>query len=203
MDAFDLADMYRMPTFLLADGVLGQMMEPVEFKERKNINLPEKTWATNGHNGKREHNIVNSLFLLPEVLEQKVKERFERYEIIKEKEARAEALYTEDAEIVLVAYGAAARVVKSAIKMAREKGIKAGLIRPITLWPFPEKALQDAAKTAKAFLTVEMSMGQMVDDVRLAVECSKPVHFFGRTGGIIPTPDEVLAEIEKLAGGAK
>lgn len=203
MDAFDLADMYRMPTFLLADGVLGQMMEPVEFKERKNTNLPEKTWATNGHNGKREHNIVNSLFLLPEVLEQKVKERFERYEIIKQKEARAEELYTEDAEIILVAYGAAARVVKSAIKMAREKGIKAGLVRPITLWPFPDKALQEVAKTAKAFLTVEMSMGQMVDDVRLAIECAKPVHFFGRTGGIIPTPDEVLAEIEKLAGGAK
>lgn len=203
MDAFDLADEYRMPAIILSDGIIGQMMEPVIFNERQPKKLPEKTWATTGHQGKREHNIINSLYLIPEELENKVVERFKRYDIIKEKEAKFELVNTEDAEIILVAYGASARVCKSAIKAARAKGIKAGLIRPITLWPFPEKPLKEAAKSAKAFLTVEMSMGQMVDDVRLAIECSKPVHFYGRTGGVVPTYYEVLAEIEKIAGGAK
>ena len=203
MDAFDLSDYYRVPAMLLGDGLLGQMMEPVEFKERKPMELPEKTWATNGHKGKRAHNITNSLFLLPEVLESKVVERFERYKLIEENEVRFEELEVSDAQIVVVAYGATARIVKSAIKLAREKGIKAGLIRPISLWPFPKKPIINAAQTAKAFLCVEMSMGQMVDDVRLAVNGVKPVRFFGHTGGVIPTPNEVLEQIEKLLGGAK
>ncbi len=202
-DAFDLGDLYRMPTMILADGMLGQMMEPVEFKETSRQALPEKTWAACGHRGERKHNVVNSLFLQPQELENRIKERFARYEIIKEKETRAEEYLVEDAEIVLVAYGAASRVVKSAVNAARECGIKAGMIRPITLWPYPEKVIARAAETAGQFLVVEMSMGQMVDDVRLAVNGKKPVSFFGRTGGVIPTPAEVLEQIKALAGGAQ
>ena len=199
MDAFDLADTYRMPAMILADGMLGQMMEPVEIKERPKKALPPKTWATTGHQNKRAHNIVNSLYLQANDLERLVDERFERYDQIKATEQRSESSFVEDADIVVVAYGASARVVTAAVREARKKGIKVGSIRPITLWPFPNDALKAAAKTAKAFLTVEMSKGQMVDDVKLAIECSRPVHFFGRTGGIIPQPGEVLAEIERIA----
>ena len=200
--AFDLADEYRMPAMILADGLLGQMMEPVTFPEKKE-SFKEKPWAANGHGGKREHNIINSLYLQPDVLENSVKARFERYEDIKAKHAEAECYLTEDAEIVVTAYGATARVAKSAVNMAREQGIKAGLIRPITLWPFPVKAYQKAAETAKLFLCTEMSMGQMIDDVKLAINCSKPVEFYGRTGGVIPKPSEIFEEIKKYNGGAK
>ncbi|MBC8569243.1 3-methyl-2-oxobutanoate dehydrogenase subunit VorB [Zongyangia hominis] len=200
--AFDKADEYRMPSMILADGMLGQMMEPVEFPERE-VHKVEKPWATNGHKGERKHNIVNSLFLQPQQLEDKVKERFARYDLVKQNEVLAEEYLTEDADIVLVAYGASSRISRSAVNSAREKGIKAGLIRPITLWPFPEKNIQAACKTAKAFLTVEMSMGQMVDDVRLAVNGARPVYFYGRTGGIIPSPAEVLGQIEEISGGVK
>ncbi len=201
--AFDLADKYRMPAMILADGMLGQMMEPVEIDENRAVKQYDKPWATNGHKNQRPHNVVNSLYLKPEDLERLVDERFERYEIIKRDEVIVETQNLEDAEIVLVAYGATSRIVKSAVKAARDKGIRAGIIRPITLWPFPEKAIAKAAETAKAFLAVEMSKGQMVDDVRLAVNGRAPVHFFGRTGGIIPTPAEVLREIEKIHGGVQ
>lgn len=201
--AFDLADTYRMPAMILADGMLGQMMEPVEIRGAENNKAPvEKPWATNGHQNKRPHNVVNSLYLKPQDLERLVRERFERYAVIEQKEQRAESYLVEDAELVIVAYGASSRVARSAVNSARAKGIKVGLVRPITLWPFPVDAIRAAAKTASRFLCVEMSMGQMVDDVRLAIECSRPVDFYGRTGGMIPTPAEVLAQIEKLAGGA-
>ena len=200
--AFDLADEYRMPAMILADGLLGQMMEPVTFPEKKE-SFKEKPWAANGHGGKREHNIINSLYLQPDVLENSVKARFERYEDIKAKHAEAETYLTEDADIIVTAYGATARVAKSAVNMAREQGIKAGLIRPITLWPFPVKAYQKAAETSKLFLCTEMSMGQMIDDVKLAINCSKPVEFYGRTGGVIPKPSEIFEEIKKYNGGAK
>ncbi len=197
--AFDMADKYRMPAMLLADGFLGQMMEPVTFPEIK-AETVDKPWAANGHKNKRAHNIINSLYLKPEQLEQNVKERFERYEKIKATEADAEMYMTEDADITVVAYGATARVVKSAVNMAREQGIKAGLVRPKMLWPFPVKHLNEAAKSASQFLVVEMSMGQMIDDVKLAINCSKPVAFLGRTGGMIPKPSDVLEEIKKLGG---
>ena len=200
--AFDLADKYRMPAMILADGMLGQMMEPVEFPEVQAHPI-EKPWATTGHGGKRPHNIVNSLYLKPEDLEDLVRQRFARYEVVKENEVLVESQYTEDADIVVVAYGATARIVNSAVKSARAKGLKVGVIRPITLWPFPEKVIAQAADSCKAMLCVEMSMGQMVDDVRLAANGKVPVHFFGRTGGVIPTPAEVLAEIEKIAGGVQ
>jgi 2-oxoglutarate ferredoxin oxidoreductase subunit alpha len=197
-EAFDLADKYRMPVMILADGMLGQMMEPVELPEPK-TSTTEKPWATTGHKGKRPHNVVNSLYLKPEDLERLNFERFERYAAIKENEQRAESYLTEDAEIVIVAFGACSRVARSAINKARAKGIRVGLIRPITLWPYPSKAIEAVVDGAKGFLVVEMNMGQMVDDVRLAVNGRKDVAFFGRAGGIIPTPSEVLDEIERLA----
>ena len=196
--AFDMADEFRMPAMILADGLLGQMMEPVTFPERK-TELPPKPWATNGHGFKREHNIVNSLYLVPEELENSILDRYKRYEVIKANHTEAESYLCDDADIVVTAYGAAARVAKSAVNRARAMGIKAGLFRPITLWPFPVKEINEACKNAKTLLDVEMSMGQMIEDVKLAVNCSKPVHFFGRTGGVIPSPDEVLGEIKKLS----
>ncbi len=198
--AFDLADKYRMPALILADGLLGQMMEPVAFPEESRVAPPEKPWAVTGHGGKRSHNVVNSLHLKPERLEETVRERFARYEAIKEKEALSEQYLTQDADIVVVAYGATSRIVKSAVNQARAEGIKAGMLRPITVWPFPTKEVVQASETAKAFLCVEMSMGQMVDDVRLAVNGRRPVSFFGRTGGMVPSPAEVLEQIKALGG---
>ena len=201
MTAFDLADKYRMPAMILADGLLGQMMEPVSFPEVEPHPI-EKPWAACGHGGKRPHNIINSLYLQPEELEQKVRERCERYELVKANEAREEEYLTDDAEIVVVAYGATARIAKSAINAARAEGIKAGLIRPITVWPFPQKGIEKACQnpSVQKFLAVEMSMGQMVDDVRLVVNGRKPVDFYGRTGGIIPSPAEILAKIKSMGG---
>jgi len=199
--AFDLADMYRMPAMILGDGILGQMMEPAELKANSPGDLPEKAWATNGTLGKRKKNITNSLYLQPEQLERKNVERFERYEAIKRKEALYERFMADDAEIILVSYGAASRVCRNAITMARSKGIKAGLFRPVTLWPFPSRALLNEAEHVKAFISVEMSMGQMIDDVKLAVECKRPVYFCGRTGGMVHTPEEILAKIESADRG--
>jgi len=197
--AFDLADIYQMPAMLLADGALGQMMEPVDFSSFPKREVPEKTWAACGHENKREHNIVNSLYIDPQVLENSVRARYERYAQVEANEVQYEEYMTEDADIVLVAFGITARICKSAINAARAAGIKAGLLRPITLWPFPKAAISAAADHAKALMSVEMSMGQMVDDVRLAVNGKKPVYFYGRTGGMIPAVEEVEAEIKKLA----
>ena len=202
-NAFDLAEKYRMPCLILGDGILGQMMEPVELPEPKEVSAADKPWAACGHGNKRTHNIINSLYLDPAELENKVRARYERYAEIENNEVRYEEYKTEDAEIIITAFGATSRVAKSAINTAREAGIKAGLIRPITLWPFPKKIIAERAETAKAFLSVEMNMGQMVDDVRLAVNGKKPVYFFGRTGGIVPTAEEIIAELEKINGGAK
>jgi 2-oxoglutarate ferredoxin oxidoreductase subunit alpha len=200
--AFDLGDRYRMPALILADGLLGQMMEPVELPESLDpADLPPKPWATTGTHGTREHNIINSLSLIAQVLEDSVIKRYERYVLIKETEQMAQLEQVEDAELVVVAYGAAARIARSAITLAREEGIRVGMIRPITLWPFPTKALGEACATARAFLSVELSTGQMVDDVRLAVGGSRPVSFFGHTGGIVPTPAEVLVAIKKACAG--
>lgn len=199
--AFDVADEYRTPVMILADGLLGQMMEPVELPEEK-TEFPEKPWATTGHQNKREHNVANSLHLQSERLEDSLIERYKRYDVIKEKEQRSEGYMLDDAEIVVVAFGAASRIARTAVVKAREQGIKVGLFRPITLWPFPEKALKETLSTAKAYLSVEFNMGQMVDDVRLAIADQRPVSFYGRTGGIIPTPAEVLDAIETLNGKA-
>ena len=200
-EAFDLADIYRMPCMILADGALGQMMEPVDFGAHTPREIPAKTWATNGHKNARKHNVVNSLYIAPEELEQTVLDRFERYAEIEEKEVKYDTYLTEDADIVVVAYGITARIAKTAVRMAREQGIMAGLFRPITLWPFPSRELKALSATASAFLSVEMNMGQMLGDVKLAIDCAKPVSHFGRTGGMIPTPDEILVHIKKAVGG--
>ena len=200
-DAFDLGDKYRMPVMILSDGMLGQMMEPVSLPEKAVESLPEKPWATSGHKDKRKHNVINSLYINPPELETLLHERYKKYDHIHQTEQRAEEYLTDDAELIIVAYGASSRVSRSAIDMARAEGIKAGMIRPITLWPYPVDFIEKNVDHAKSFLCVEMSMGQMVDDVRLAVNGRKPVSFFGRTGGIIPTPAEVLSEIKKIAGG--
>ena len=199
--AFDVADEYRTPVMILADGMLGQMMEPVVLPPQRSLDeLPAKPWATTGTHGERAHNVVNSLYLTPDELERTNVERFARYEKIKAAECRSESYLVEDADVVVVAFGASARIARSAVVSARAQGIRAGLVRPITLWPFPVDAIENALSCgAKAFLSVEMNMGQMVDDVRLAVSGRAPVSFFGRTGGIIPTPAEVLAHIEQAA----
>ena len=197
--AFDLADIYQMPAMLLADGALGQMMEPVDFSAFPKREVPEKTWAACGHDNKRNHNIVNSLYIDPQVLENSVRARYERYALVEANEVQYEEYMTDDADIVLVAFGITARICKSAVNAARAVGIKAGLLRPITLWPFPKAAISAAADRAKALMSVEMSMGQMIDDIRLAVNGKKPVYFYGRTGGMIPSVEEVEAEIKKLA----
>ena len=199
--AFELGEKYRMPAMLFSDGLLGQMMEPVVLPEPGDVKTVEKPWAVTGHGGKRKHNIVNSLYLEPDLLEKTVRERYERYAEVEKNEQRCEEFMVDDADIVLVAYGASSRICRSAVVAAREQGIKAGLIRPITVWPFPNDAIVRAASHAKAFLSVEMSMGQMVDDVKLALNGSTPVYFYGRTGGMIPSPAEVLDEIKKIQEG--
>lgn len=203
MEAFDKADLYRIPVLIAADGMIGQMMEAVEFKERKNIELPEKDWATTGTKGKRKHNIINSLYLESELLEQHNLKLEKKYKEIEEKEVLYEAFDIEDADVVCVAYGTTSRIVKNAIKISAKKGIKVGLIRPITLWPYPYEIFKKINPNAKGILTVEMSLGQMIDDVKIAVEGKFPVYFNGRAGGMIPTPVSILNDIEKIAGGAK
>ncbi len=200
---FELADKYRMTAMVLADGTMGQMMEPVSL-DYDIKPAPEKPWATNGTKMEREHNIVNSLFLAPEELEKFNFDRYERYAYIEENEAMYEEYMMDDAEIVLVAFGIAARVTKNAVNEARKFGIKAGLIRPITLWPFPKAPFAKAVDNAKAFISVELSMGQMIEDVRLATECKRPVTLCNRAGGMIPSPEQVLEAIKEAAnGGAK
>ena len=201
---FDLADKYRMTAMILADGTMGQMMEPVslDFAESETV---EKPWATNGTEMKRPHNVVNSLFLQPDALERTNFERYERYAQIEQNEVMYEEYLMEDAEICVAAFGIAARVAKNAINEARKQGIKVGMIRPITLWPFPVVPFKAAADKVKSFISVELSMGQMIEDIKLATECKKPVTLCNRAGGIIPSPEEVLAAIEKANenGGAR
>ena len=199
---FDLADKYRMTSMILADGTMGQMMEPVSF-ESIEVKKYDKPWALTGTHGKREHNIITSLSLVPKELEKWNFDRYERYRLIEENEVMYEEFMMEDAEVCIVAFGITARVSQNAIRMAREKGIRAGMIRPITLWPFPKKPLEAAAERVKAFVSVELSMGQMIEDVELATRCKKPVLLCNRVGGMIPSPELVLSKIEEANGGEK
>ena len=197
---FNLADKYLMTAMILADGTIGQMMQPISFEDAE-IETYEKPWALTGTECKRPHNIVNSLYLKPDELEQKNFERYERYAQVEENEPMWEEYQMEDAEICVVAFGIASRVAKNAVVAARAEGIKAGLIRPITLWPFPKKALRAAADQVKAFVSVELNMGQMIEDIRLATECKRPVSLCNRAGGMIPSPDQVLESIRKAQKG--
>ena len=199
--AFDVADQYRMPAMILGDGVIGQMMEPVEMPEYKPRPLPKKDWAATGWGGKsRPRAVINSLYIEADRCEELNLALKKQYEEIAKNECMVEEQYMDDAEYVIAAYGTTARIALTAIRQARAQGVKAGLIRPITLWPFPSEAFARAAQKAKKFLTVEMSLGQMVDDVRIAVNGARPVEFYGRTGGVIPGVGEITRQILKLAG---
>ncbi len=200
IEAFDIADKYRNPVMLLGDGLIGQMMEPVEFKERPPVQLPPKTWAACGAKG-RKANQVHSLFLDPVQLEEHNKKLHRKYQEIEANEQRWEYYHCEQPyDVLVVAYSTVGRIAKTAIDMLAEEGISVGLVRPISVYPFPYKAIRQASVKAQKVMVVEMSSGQLVDDVRLAIAETKPISFYGRTGGIIPSPDEIADQIKILLG---
>jgi 2-oxoglutarate ferredoxin oxidoreductase subunit alpha len=199
--AKDIAFKYRTPVMILSDGVIGQMMEKVELFDyipRRTIEEIEKQcpWATTGKKNNRPRNIITSLDLDQYKQEKHVRKLMEKYERMEREDVRYEEFNTSDAEYLIVAYGSSARICQKTLDLARAEGIKLGLLRAITLFPFPNKRLSELAKQVKAILAVEMSAGQMVEDVKLAVNCSVPVEHFGRTGGVIHTPTEVLEALK-------
>ena len=202
--AFTLAFRYRNPAMILSDGVIGQMMEKVVLPEQKPRRTEEEVirecpWASTGRTRDRKPNIITSLELMPEVMEQRNLHLQEKYRTIKEREVRYETIELDDADIMIVAFGSAARIAEKAIELAREEGIKAGLFRPITLWPFPEKQIAEAAHGKRGVLVAEINAGQMIQDVRLSVNGEEPVEHFGRLGGIVPEPEDIVKAIkEKL-----
>jgi 2-oxoglutarate ferredoxin oxidoreductase subunit alpha len=200
--AFDVADYYRNPVMILADGMIGQMMEAIEWREPPKRELPEHTWATNGTKGERAPNVINSLYIDPNLCEEHNRRLAQKYQAMEENEVRWEEYNTEDCEVLFVAYGTPSRIARAAIAQLRKEGIKAGLLRPITLWPFPFKALKNAAMqpSVKAVVDVELSMGQMLDDVKIALEGCRPVAFVGKAGGVVPTPAEVVAAAKAAIG---
>lgn len=198
VEAFNISDRYRIVTMIMGDGILGQMMEAVEFKDEEKIEVGNKDWATTGTKMERKNNVVTSIYIKPEVLEQHNQKLQDKFALIAQNETRVETYNCEGADIIVAAYGTVARIVKNVIKSAEKEGIKVGLIRPITLWPFPEKIFMQYADTAKAFLSVEMSAGQMVEDVRLAVNGKKPVYFYGRMGGMVPVQSDILNKIKEI-----
>jgi len=195
--AFDVADEYRTPVMILADGMLGQMMEPCTPVDKK-PNISKKDWAADGNANNRDRNVVTSLSLKGEILEEMNIRRFKTYEEIKEKETMVDNRVQDGDEVVLVAYGTPARIVLNAIEILKEQGIKAGLIRPITLWPFPYDDFQNLPSSVKNIVVCELSMGQMVEDVRLGVNGKLPVHFYGRTGGMIFEPEEIAEKVMSI-----
>jgi 2-oxoglutarate ferredoxin oxidoreductase subunit alpha len=204
-ESFDIADYYRNPVMIAVDGLIGQMMEPVDFdREVPKWHIKEKTWAADGNrlNG-RKKNIINSLFLDPQVLEDHNYKLKAKYDEMKEKHQRYEMINMENAEIAIVAFGSTARIARTSIELLKEKGINCGIIRPITIYPFPVNAFKEIPKTVKDLLVVEMNTGQMVDDVKLACEFKYPVHFYGRCGGIVPEAEEIMEKVMEIVGGAK
>ena len=201
IEGFDIADQYRNPVMILGDGMIGQMMEPVEFKAPKQRKLPEKDWATTGTKGKRRPNIINSLYLDAEELEQHNIKLQKKYREIEENEVKVESYNIEEADVVIAAYGTTSRIARTAISRLEQEGYKVGLIRPITLWPYPYDEFKKINDKCKGVLTVEMNSGQMTDDVKIAVEGRFPVYFHGRTGGMAPTPDEIIEKVKKIYGG--
>jgi 2-oxoglutarate ferredoxin oxidoreductase subunit alpha len=201
-DAFDIAFKYRAPVLILSDGLIGQMMEKVQLKDQKtrltNEELIEKygNWAVTGRKN-RERNIITSLDLQSEKMEARVHRLMKKYEQMEKEDLRYEKILCDDADYLIVAYGSSARISQKAVELARKKGIKAGLLRPITLFPYPKQPLFELADQVKGILSVELNAGQMVEDVKLSVEHKVPVEHFGRTGGIIHTPEEVLEALEQ------
>ena len=201
-EAFDIAEQYRNPVLFLLDGLIGQMMEPIEWKDIPKREVPEKDWAAGGRRGRDHNNFITSLLIdAPECEHLNLKLKA-KYEEISAKECRVEEIMTEDAEIVLVAYGTTARISLTAVGKLRDMGIKAGLVRPITLWPFPSETIYRLAckDNVKCFLDVEMNLGQMVDDIRIAVQGKKPVDFYGRAGGMIPGVKEIVNKVRTMMG---
>ncbi len=194
---FDLADKYRNPVLILSDGAIGQMMEKVKWEEHT-IKKTPKLWATTGKTADRKRNSITSLFMKPEDMEAHNLKLVAKYNEMRKNEVRFEEIQTTDADFIFVAYGLSARICMKAMDIARSRGIKVGLFRPITLFPFPEKRLEELASGVKLMLTVELNSGQMVEDVRLAVNGKVPVKFYGRMGGVMPTPEEVVKKMETL-----
>ena len=203
IEGFDIADQYRNPVMILGDGMIGQMMEPIEFKTPVKRELPVKDWATVGTSGNRKPNIINSLYIAAEALEEHNIKLQAKYRTMNENEQRVESYNIEDADVVIAAYGTTSRIAKTAIAKLEKEGYKVGLIRPITLWPYPYNEFKKINPNCKGILTVEMNSGQMIDDVKIAVEGKFPVSFYGRTGGMIPTPDEIIENVKKIYGGEK
>ena len=194
-EAFDIADQYRNPVMVVMDGLIGQMMEPIEWRPVPKRDLPPKDWATTGRNGRDHHNVLNSLYMDPESCDVHNQNLAKKFEEMTKNEVRWETNFCEDAELLITAYGTPARIALTAIDALRAEGIKVGLFRPISLWPFPEQALREVAwqDSVKTILDVEMSStGQMLDDVRLSVEGRKPIHYLGHAGGVIPTVEEMI-----------
>ena len=204
-EAFDIADQYRTPVMIAADGLIGQMMEPIVWKEHKQRPLPPKDWASSGRGDRDHNNFINSLLIDAPSCEKHNEELLKIYAEIEKNEVRWEEIMLEDAELVFTAYGTPARIAITVAENLRKKGIKAGVFRPITLWPFPYARLREIAEQAsvKMFLDVEMSAGQMVEDVKLAVGDRKPIDFYGRLGGMIPTVSEIEAKAEAVMGEVK
>jgi len=199
-EAFDIADQYRNPVVILCDGLIGQMMEPIEWHEVPKRELPPKTWAANGRRGRADHNIINSIFIDPSDCDAHNVHLTAKYAEMEKNEVRWRETQCEDAEIVITAYGTPARISLTAMELLRKEGVRVGLFRPVTLWPFPEKALHDLAGRdhVKVFLDVELSStGQMLDDVRLGVEGQRPITYLGHAGGILPTVEEIVDEARK------
>lgn len=203
MLAFDLADKYRNPVMILGDGNIGQMMEPVEFKPPEEAFVaPKKDWTITGTPG-RKRNLIKTLYLDPVILEKRNLAIASKLREAVKNEVRFESFMTDDADIVIAAYGTVARIAKTAIKILREKGFKVGLLRPISLYPFPYQPFSQMTERVKSFLVIEMSMGQMIEDVRLAICGKSKIHFYGRVGGMVPSYEEIVGEVEKIAKEAR
>jgi pyruvate/2-oxoacid:ferredoxin oxidoreductase alpha subunit len=196
--AFDLSDKYRNPAFVIADGFVGQTMEPVALPLDMVAPRP-RPWAVMGDAATR-HNLITSIYLSHDALERHEQSLQAKYEAIRAREVRYEEIATDDADIVLVGYGIVARVLRRVVNLLREEGIKAGLLRPITVWPFPETEIRTLSSSLEAMMVVELSAGQMVEDVRLAVGERCPVHFYGRMGGNVPTAEEIVEQVRRVVG---
>lgn len=200
-ESFDIADQYRNPVLVVYDGLIGQMMEPIEWKPIPKRELPPKDWAASGLRGRKNHNYLNSLYIEPEACDEHNRNLTAKFEAIARNEVRWQEVDCAEADIIITAYGTPARIALSALEILRNEGIRVGLFRPITLWPFPEDALRELSKAdhVKGFLDVELSStGQMIDDIRLAVEGRKPIHYLGRAGGMMPSVEEIVDAIRAL-----
>ena len=200
--AFDTADYYRNPVMIAVDGLIGQMMEPVDLdKASQKRVMPAKDWAASGGHTGKDRRVITSLYLDPKQLEEHNLKLYRKYQEIIKNEQKYELINVKDAEYLIVAYGTMARICRSSIEILREEGIKVGMIRPITIWPFPEKAFKDLSKNLKEILVCELSLGQMIQDVKLSVEGRYPVSFFGRTGGMLPEPEDIVRALKKIIKG--